>query len=60
MKYIRCLFVWLLLLSLTLPACAETAEPLPAQTLYSFYDGSVFVGDSITRQLRTYIQEQKE
>ncbi len=60
MKYIRCLFVWLLLLSLALPACAETAEPLPAQTLYSFYDGSVFVGDSITRQLRTYIQEQKE
>lgn len=58
MKCLRCLVVWMLLFSFMLPACAETAEQLPVETLYSFYDGNVMVGDSIARQLRIYIKEQ--
>ena len=59
MKRFAALGLLLLLLIQTAipPACAEK---LTEQQLASFYDGAVFVGDSITAQLLVYVREKQQ
>lgn len=58
LRMVSCLLALMMLLGCVFPAAAETAAPLGDDVLFSYYDGAVFVGDSITRQLRIYLKEQ--
>jgi len=58
MRRILCFFMLWALLLCCLPAAR--GEALTEEQLLSYYDGCVFVGDSITRQLRVYILEKQK
>lgn len=62
LSFLRSLALFLMAIMLCVPALAEEPSPtprLPDDQLYSFFDGALFVGDSITRQLHVYVIEQR-
>ena len=59
-RFIRCLAALLALFCLCPGGIAEEEKPrLTDAQLYSFYDGALFVGDSITRQFQVFIIERR-